>query len=200
MATSNARGRPKKEQPDADTRQLILDAAIAEFREHGFRGAAIANICKRALIANGTFYLHFPNKAELYDELLAGTFEMLAAALAAAQRKNEGLSDAERQRRDIELIVAFAEANSDLLQIAINERGLAQVSLFDLLAQQRAAELDLGRRSGRFRSDLHPVVTAYAETGVMSEVLRWWLTHPGVMPKARLVKELLKISLRITQP
>ncbi|TFZ05928.1 TetR/AcrR family transcriptional regulator [Ramlibacter henchirensis] len=202
-AVPRGRGRPKKEQPDADTRQLILRAATQEFREQGYGGASVANICKRAQIANGTFYIHFPDKAQLYGELIGGTFARLAEALVKAQVENAGLGAEELERRDVEIIVNFAESNRDTLLVAFNERALApseEASLIDMFASQRAADFRRGRLTGRFRADVNPVITAYAETGLIAEVLRWWLQNPRAISKAKLIEELLALKLRLSQP
>ncbi|MEQ9641893.1 MAG: TetR/AcrR family transcriptional regulator [Alphaproteobacteria bacterium] len=48
----------------------ILDAAKAEFVERGFEAARIDDIARRAGIAKGTVYLHFPSKEALFLALV----------------------------------------------------------------------------------------------------------------------------------
>lgn len=48
----------------------ILDAAIAVFGEHGLADARLEDIAKRAGLSKGTIYLYFPNKEELFREVV----------------------------------------------------------------------------------------------------------------------------------
>lgn len=52
------------------TRQCILDAAVTEFWEHGYRGASVRKICARAGASSNAITYHFGSKAKLYQEIL----------------------------------------------------------------------------------------------------------------------------------
>lgn len=55
----------------ADRRGQILDAAFAEFAEHGFRGATIKRIAQRArLRSQALIYWYFPAKEALFEAVL----------------------------------------------------------------------------------------------------------------------------------
>jgi TetR/AcrR family transcriptional regulator, repressor for uid operon len=47
------------------TLERILDAALEEFRAHGFRGSGIAAICKAAGVSAGHLYHYFASKEEI---------------------------------------------------------------------------------------------------------------------------------------
>ena len=51
-------------------RQAILDAAIAEFAEHGFEAARISRIGKLAEVSSRTLYRHFESKEALFDAIV----------------------------------------------------------------------------------------------------------------------------------
>lgn len=55
----------------------ILGCARAIFAEKGYHGANIADIIDRAGVARGTFYLYFPSKRAIFEELLDGLIERL---------------------------------------------------------------------------------------------------------------------------
>ena len=55
--------------PEERPRQ-ILDAALAVFAEHGLAAARLDDIAKRAGLSKGTIYLYFPNKEELFREVV----------------------------------------------------------------------------------------------------------------------------------
>jgi AcrR family transcriptional regulator len=48
----------------------ILDAALAVFAERGLASARLEDIAKRAGVSKGTIYLYFPNKEELFREVV----------------------------------------------------------------------------------------------------------------------------------
>ena len=48
----------------------ILDAALAEFSEHGFEGARMEDVARRAHVSKGTVYLYYPTKQALFEALV----------------------------------------------------------------------------------------------------------------------------------
>lgn len=71
MATDGMRIRPRERRGDR-TRARLAEAALAEFREHGFEKASISRIAREAGVARPTFYFHFPTKEDLLREVLSG--------------------------------------------------------------------------------------------------------------------------------
>src|ERR1700742_2021881 len=51
----------------------ILQAALEVFDEQGLAGARPEDIAKRAGVSKGTIYLYFPNKEELFQEVIRMT-------------------------------------------------------------------------------------------------------------------------------
>lgn len=60
----------KRRRAPEERPQQILDAAFHEFGERGLAGARLDDIAKRANVAKGTIYLYFPNKEELFREMV----------------------------------------------------------------------------------------------------------------------------------
>src|SRR5262249_45023357 len=48
----------------------ILNAALAVFGERGLAAARLEDVAKRAGLSKGTIYLYFPNKEELFREMV----------------------------------------------------------------------------------------------------------------------------------
>jgi AcrR family transcriptional regulator len=84
-----------QQQRGEETRNRILEAAAECFAQHGYDGAGVAEICRRAGVTKGGFYHHFPSKQalflELMDRWLGGLDEQLAAACAEAETAPESL-------------------------------------------------------------------------------------------------------------
>ena len=63
--TESGRPAPLREAQKALTRERLVDAAIATFREHGFGSATIDEVARRANFSRTTFYLHFDSKSDV---------------------------------------------------------------------------------------------------------------------------------------
>jgi AcrR family transcriptional regulator len=69
-ARAGRRGGPRwRRRPEERPRQ-ILDAALEVFGERGLAGARLDDIARRAGVSKGTIYLYFPNKEELFREVV----------------------------------------------------------------------------------------------------------------------------------
>lgn len=65
------------------TRRRLLQAAELSFGEQGFFSTQIVDITRRAGVAQGTFYVHFPGKVEILRELVDDISRRLRAGLRA---------------------------------------------------------------------------------------------------------------------
>ncbi|MGH8562046.1 MAG: TetR/AcrR family transcriptional regulator, partial [Nevskiales bacterium] len=52
------------------TRARLLDAAEQEFGRRGFHNASITDITRAADVGQGTFYLYFQSKEDIFRELV----------------------------------------------------------------------------------------------------------------------------------
>jgi AcrR family transcriptional regulator len=69
VAPTSVDGRPLSRR-GLDTRRRLLDAAEQCFTELGYHDASIVKITEAAGVAQGTFYLYFASKKEIFDELV----------------------------------------------------------------------------------------------------------------------------------
>ncbi len=64
------------------TRERVLDAAIAEFKRSGMTGADVNAVVAAAGVAHGTFFFHFPSKEHVLLELEFQEEARIAAGFA----------------------------------------------------------------------------------------------------------------------
>ena len=57
------------------THEKILDSAVAHFKDKGFSGASIRQICNDAGVTNGAFYAHFASKEDLFLAIVSPVVE-----------------------------------------------------------------------------------------------------------------------------
>lgn len=53
-----------------ETRERLMQAALASFAERGYDATGVAEICQRAGVSKGAFYYHFASKQALFLALL----------------------------------------------------------------------------------------------------------------------------------
>ena len=77
----------------ADKRELITEAAIAVFAQKGFRAARVSDVAQSAGVADGTIYLYFKTKTDVFHQPFV---EALTTWSDAVLEKSHGeMTDAE---------------------------------------------------------------------------------------------------------
>lgn len=79
------------------TRRRLLDAAEEVFAELSFHDASIVRIVERAGVAQGTFYIYFRSKQQIFEELVSDLSVRLRAAMSAAAALGADRFDAEQR-------------------------------------------------------------------------------------------------------
>ena len=90
----------------AETRQLILDGAKKVVREKGLAGATTREIARAVGVADGTLYVHFADRVELFLALLRQSLPPMTGPL----RELEYLAGRGTVRRNLEGVVRGALA------------------------------------------------------------------------------------------
>ncbi|MAK60340.1 MAG: hypothetical protein CMK09_05130 [Ponticaulis sp.] len=67
----------------AALRQKLYSAALARFRTDGYEASSVADICKDVGVAKGTFFNHFPSKADVLAEWYDAAMQTSEAASLA---------------------------------------------------------------------------------------------------------------------
>jgi AcrR family transcriptional regulator len=70
------RGRPQL-RPDDETRQIIYEAARQEFAANGYAATSTETVARRAGISTKTLYRLIPNKAALFEAMVASRLDSL---------------------------------------------------------------------------------------------------------------------------
>jgi AcrR family transcriptional regulator len=76
------------------TRERILGAAVAEFKQSGMAGAEVSEIVSAAGVAHGTFYFHFPTKEHVLLVVERREEARIATEFARFLEESRDLADA----------------------------------------------------------------------------------------------------------
>lgn len=77
----------------AGTRARLLHAAAEVIQEGGWGSASVGAIAKRAGVAAGTLYRHFPSKADLFLEVFRTVSERELGAMRTSQAALKGIGE-----------------------------------------------------------------------------------------------------------
>jgi AcrR family transcriptional regulator len=104
-----------------DTRKRLFVAAAELFAEHGYHATSVDQIARRAGVAKGTFFVHFPTKDAVIRELVAK--QMRAVARERERLIGEGASTLERLRATV-LMLGHQAGLSRMISRAVLAAGL----------------------------------------------------------------------------
>jgi AcrR family transcriptional regulator len=96
----------KQRMPAAERRELVLNAAVAEFAVHGLAGTSTENVARQAGISQPYLFRLFPTKKALFVELVDRCFQRVRDAFTAAAGDRTGE----------EALMAMADAYETLLE------------------------------------------------------------------------------------
>ncbi len=186
----------------AVTRTRLVASATTLFARLGLHGVTTHDIAREAGVAAGTFYLHFQDKRQILREIVFEAVGELERRLDEATQAAGGRLEAAVGNRAEELL-RFAEENRNLVRIVFGrEQEVADVGadVLDRLAESSERVWRTRIETGDAPRDLHPVVVAQAQLGMLSRVVAWWAEEPGRADRRDVVRTLTQLQLRGAYP
>lgn len=160
------------------TRRKILDAAEEVFGEMGYYEASISEITRRAGVAQGTYYIYFHSKREIFAELVEDIGERLRAAMRT------GIADAvsriEIERRGFKAFFEFVASHRRIYSIVQEAERVAPEAFYAYyhkISQGYIRGLKEAMGEGSIRN-LDPEAIAYTLMGIGHFIALRWLIWP----------------------
>lgn len=183
-----------------ETRQRLLEAAEQVFGEIGYVDASIVKITEAAGVGQGTFYLYFASKQEIFDELVRDLNRRVRRTMKEASSK--GATRLESELLGFGAYFRFTTEHPALYRIIRQAEFVSPKMLryhYDKLAEGYVEGLRTAIERGEI-GDIEPEVTAYALMAA-GELLgmRWILWGDGAIPEhvsaelARIVRCVLEV-------
>ena len=190
----------------ANTRERLLEAALASFHSKGYAATTLDDIARRAEITRGAIQWHFGSKAELYNTLIRECYqeagekfrEIYQAEGTPTQKLRRTLvkwlgytEEDGKFRTMLELMMLKTEVSPELAS-GIQEKAQGNqmtVSLFAAMIRQ-------GIEAGEIRPDVNPEVAALAALGLVNGVTSVWLVDPAAFSLRGLAEEMVEMFLR----
>ena len=181
------------------TRGRLLTSGVRLFAQHGLNGVTTHDIARKAGVASGTFYLHFPDKSALFREIAADTEERLRVRIDEAVAHSADLRGAVRAQ--VEALFDFASQNRDTIRILFGpDAGATGSQLLDAFATSIAEGRRHAIATGEMPSEIDAAVLSQALVGMLCRVLLWWLEDPDPIARETVVETLTRIQLSGTHP
>jgi len=178
----------------AATRSRLLEAAEQVFSELGYPAASIVKITEAAGVAQGTFYLYFQSKKEIFDELVRDLNRRVRHAMKEASSK--GRTRLEAEELGFDAYFRFTAEHTALYRIIRQAEFVSPEMLryhYEKLAEGYVEALRDAKERGE-AGEIDPEVTAYALMG-MGELIgmRWILWNESARLPENVVAEIGRI-------
>ena len=177
---------PKTRLRGPQRRELIVQAALPEFAQHGYEAASVGRIARAAGVARTVLYDHFPSKHALFVEVLGLEQEALLRYLSTALG-SQGTTE-ERWRAAFDAFFTFVEeqplgwrllfpSNPPLNAEAARDYRRLRAGSNRVLASLLA---DDARRAGLEPETVRARAVFAIHRDALTAAARWWQSHPQV--------------------
>ncbi len=177
------------------TRRKLLAAAETEIGDRGFHIASVSSITTRADVGQGTFYLYFHSKEEIFITLVRDIGHALRKHMAVAVAGAEPKSRLEAERIALEAFFGFAQAHPGLYRI-VQESQFVDEPVFreyyERLAEGYGDDLDAAAKRGELTPG-DAEARAWSIMGIGHFVGMRWCLWKRSLPSRKLVDEVMDL-------
>lgn len=176
------------------TRQRLLDAAEEIFGRKGYFQTSVVDITQRAGVSQGTFYVYFPGKRDIFGELVVQLSRDLRREIA---RRVAGATDrVAYERRGFEAFFDFVQAHRNLYKI-VRQAEWIDDDLFrgyyQALIDGYVDGLQAAQAAGQMREDLDVETVALCLMGMGDYLGMRWILWEERQPPQRAVDTLMEM-------
>ena len=195
-ASTSVDGRPLSKRGER-TRRRLLEAAESVFAELGYHDASIVKITEAAGVGQGTFYLYFASKKDVFDELVVDLNHRVRHAMTEAA--SPGATRAEMERLGFAGYFRFVAEHPALYRI-IRQAEFVSPEMLHLHYERLTSGYVAGLRQAMEDGEIakgDPELLAWALMGIGELVgMRWILWNGRDELPAEVLDELGRIITR----
>jgi len=182
------------------TRQKLLTAAEEVFGELGYHNAGIVEITQHADVALGTFYLYFPDKKSIFQDLVRTLNTRLRAAIGERIRDID--DRLEQEVVGFETFFEFVRKHKNLYKVILQAETVDEELYrwhYRTLAEGYVRGLRRAQAAGQVRSDLDAETLSYSLMGIAQGLGSRYVLWDGKLPPPaarRTIRAFLEGGLR----
>ncbi|NUU24434.1 MAG: TetR/AcrR family transcriptional regulator [Streptomycetaceae bacterium] len=204
-ATAGARGRRQGYATGDARRARILNIALQEFGENGYRGTSLARIAERAELTQAGLLHHFRSKQELLtavldlrDRMDAERLDLQSVPDGAEPALRALVTLVEHNARQPGIVQLFTVLTGEAVTTDHPAHGWAQ-ERYRLLITTVGTALKHGVESGELRPDVDPETCARQVMAMMDGLQLQWLLDPERVDMAAVFRTYIDGVLRQIQ-
>jgi AcrR family transcriptional regulator len=188
------------------TRKELLGAALEIFGEKGYPATTIADIVSAAGVTQGTFYLYFKNKADIFSELLKEYREMMISGLVVFGLENVRTKDDWLRMADrvAEFLLDHIKTHGDFMRLFISEAATIGSEFDDDsdafttgMITQIKRMLEHGKKAGLLKEDLDVEAVALSDFGALKEAFRLSAFDDRSLDPADIIPRVVRSQARL---
>ncbi|MEO6853914.1 MAG: TetR/AcrR family transcriptional regulator [Rhodoferax sp.] len=160
-------------------REAILQAAISEFRAHGFAGTSMDRVAAVAEVSKRTVYNHFPSKDELFAAILVQLWQRAQGLLTVAYQPQKPLRAQLLECLEQKMRLLNDSSFVDLSRVAIAEmmqspqRAQAMVARLAEKEEGLVTWIRAAQQDQRLRAGVDPQYAADQLQGMVKSFAFW---------------------------
>ncbi|GKS76188.1 TetR/AcrR family transcriptional regulator [Acidovorax sp. SUPP950] len=160
-------------------RHAIVQAAIGEFREHGFAGTSMDRVAAAAAVSKRTVYNHFPSKDDLFAAILGQLWDRSQSLAAPGHDPQRPLRAQLLELLERKMALLGDAAFMDLSRVAMAEmlhtpaRAQAMVARLGEKEEGVPAWIHAAQQAGRLRGGVDPQYAAHQLQGMVKAFAFW---------------------------
>ena len=183
------------------TRQALLDAAEEVFGQYSYDRASIAEITRRAGVAQGTFYVYFEDKRSAFVQLVQDLNRGMRRHIAMAV---SGINDRiEMERVGLKAFFEFTSEHRALYKV-VREAEFVDADIYrwhyQRLAQAYSRGLESAIDAGQIRRDISPETLAWMLMGISELMGSRWVILEHRAPPDEVLDEVMAFIARALAP
>jgi len=174
------------------TRRKLLNAAEAEFGAKGFHNASVSSITTQAGVGQGTFYLYFRSKEEIFANLVREIGQHLRQIIARVEIQ---LSELGIERRSLQAFLDFAHEHPGLYRI-VQEAQFVDEVVFRDYYERLAEGYGQALQGAAARGEIAPgdaEVRAWSLLGIGHFLGMRYCLWDGRLPDPQVVDEVMQL-------
>lgn len=151
----------------AETKAKIFAAAEQSFAEQGYQAASVSRITERAGVGQGTFYLYFDSKLDLFEQLVVDLNRRVRKAMSDGAAR--GRNRAESEREGFREFFAFTAEHPALYRVVREAEHVSPGAMrlhYERIVDGYREGLTRAKLEGEIGGDVDPEVAAWALMGI----------------------------------
>ncbi|GIV07394.1 MAG: hypothetical protein KatS3mg017_0596 [Fimbriimonadales bacterium] len=187
----------RRERRREETRQRLIQAALALMHEKPFDQVTVEEITERADVAKGTFFTYFPTKEHLLQAYIRDMTDEVYEFLESLQP--EQAPSQWEVLRQVMLFIAQRDARSQqitrsMMNVAMQSDALRQmlVEILQEATEYATRGFEWGQQRGEFRTDVPPETLAHQAVRLYRLCQMEWLMERENDPLEHIVLEVLE--------